>query len=358
MSKQSELVKRILLERKNYNDLESIAIACKILFKAVLEDEEAAKELLNKPNRFVQNLGRVIKFDALIRFKQKYPHLVEQLIHAGFPPNDFAKLMEESVPPASNAAEALAKVDDGRTKLAIDHNPHVKLVKEQPSVDFNGNTYPIVTRHTRQFNNMLFSAGASTSREIIQLDPCSRILKGIYARLKETICIGESTNEILLHVLRVTSDIFQSTHEEIITRSRGRKKSEPTIIALDEYIAAKVGVCRHHALLNAYLLSRLTEDQMLRGDVIHHRQNFREGVHVWNLFRDNNDGKLYSLDSLWYKGVSLADVKPGTLDVIYHCSVEKEIYKRFGKAQVDVVHDKDATLSLEAEVSSIKMSGP
>ena len=91
MSKQSELVKRILLERKNYNDLESIAIACKILFKAVLEDEEAAKELLNKPNRFVQNLGRVIKFDALIRFKQKYPHLVEQLIHAGFPPNDFAK---------------------------------------------------------------------------------------------------------------------------------------------------------------------------------------------------------------------------------------------------------------------------
>lgn len=89
-------------------------------------------------------------------------------------------------------------------------------------------------------------------------------------------------------------------------------------------------------------MSRLVEDGILQGQVIHQRHFFPDrGVHTWNLFRDTKDGKLYSLDSLWKNVTSLAD-NPGDLNKRYRLDVESSIQAAFGKFQLPSKQKTDA----------------
>lgn len=111
------------------------------------------------------------------------------------------------------------------------------------------------------------------------------------------------------------------------------KEGHP-VISLDEFMQSGMGICRHHTLLNTYLMSRLVEDGILQGEVIHQRHSFQKnGAHTWNLFRDTKDGTLYSLDSLWNNVTSLAD-NPGDLNRLYGFDVESGIKAAFGAFQL------------------------
>ncbi|KTD75615.1 hypothetical protein [Legionella waltersii] len=225
-----------------------------------------------------------------------------------------------------------------RTVLAVDH--HKDLIIEAHGrkwIHYQNQYYPIVSRDLRHFNQRVFSVGSSSSREILMLDPDSQPLKDAYTELRKKIKVGASTLETLQEIAKVTQKLFpdiETTHADIFVQ-KSLKMGNP-FLSLSLFMQHGIGVCRQHALLNAYLMSRLVEDKLLDGEVIHQRHTFPEqGAHVWNLFRDAKDGKLYSLDSLWKHVVSLAD-NPGSLNQLYGLDVEKGIKDVFGEFRLPI----------------------
>lgn len=356
MTDKSKLVAKIIANRRNIKK-EDFPMVCNMLFKLAIEDREAADVLIKDPNRLIQAFEQYIPKTDLIQFGRLYPDLIELLIkNARISPSlakeirlvkvelefpRIIKLKEES------HEHLRSDPLDGRTRQAVENNRFVKLVAGKPVVDYNGAQYPLVTRKTRNFVQTLFSAGSSNSREIIMLDPSSKLLQSIYDRLKTRIPRGASTLEILKIVSLLTQEQFRDDNvDDFIAQ---RLNQGENFLSLDEFIREGKGVCRHHTLLNAYLLSRLVQDKMIEGEVIHHRQNFESGAHTWDLFRDSKDGKLYSLDSLWKNVTSLAD-QPGALDRLYRCPVEQNIFSRYGAAQ-KVIADKSKPIEwLDAEL--------
>ncbi|MGE0634759.1 MAG: hypothetical protein AB7O96_20265 [Pseudobdellovibrionaceae bacterium] len=71
-------------------------------------------------------------------------------------------------------------------------------------------------------------------------------------------------------------------------------------IPIDHFIEKGIGVCRHHALIAAYILDRLTyeEPPLLKGAVQHMRDNIFRGAHVWVTFVSES-GTKWHIDTLW-----------------------------------------------------------
>ncbi len=213
----------------------------------------------------------------------------------------------------NNKSRIAARLNE-RTFRAIANNPKVKLNNNQPGVIINNRFVPMITRNTRDFNQTLCSVGESDKREILLLEPQNPILDALYHALKNDIKQIDGTKQILTKVMYLTRLCFPETKPDLYIEAR--IKDGRSVIKLHEMILAQNGVCRHHALLNAYLLSRLVEDKILHGQVIHHRQNFENAAaHTWNLFCEEN-GKVYSLDSLWNNLTCITD-SPGALDKLY-----------------------------------------
>jgi hypothetical protein len=223
-----------------------------------------------------------------------------------------------------------------RTVLAVDKYRGVIVeVNGVKQVRYQNAYYPMVNRDLRNFNQRVFSLGASSSREILMLDPESQALKDAYAELLKNIIKGASTLDIIKEISKVTQKVFpeiETSHLKTFV-SKLLQNGTP-FVSLSTFMTARIGVCRQHALLNAYLMSKLVEDKLLQGEVIHQRHTFPgQGAHTWNLFRDAKDGKLYSLDSLWKSVASLAD-NPGTLNQLYGLDVETGIKGAFGDFQL------------------------
>lgn len=185
---------------------------------------------------------------------------------------------------------------EGRTRLMVEANRNIRM--HQNRAEFfdprEKRWYPCVTRHIRNFNQRLYSAGSAKSREIIKLDPSSPLLGEKYNNLLLRISQHEpkplSIEQILRYVAKTTRGCFPSADDPLLYQGQ--------VVGLDTLIANGHGVCRHHTLLNCYLISRLIEEGLIKGEIIHHRQNLdTRGAHTWNIIKAN--GKIYSLDSLW-----------------------------------------------------------
>ncbi|KTD70797.1 hypothetical protein [Legionella tucsonensis] len=236
----------------------------------------------------------------------------------------------------NNAEQAQPPARMDRTKLAFQHHYNrIKMFHGGPCIKYQDSYSPVVTRDVRNFNQRVFSIGSSSNREMILLDPEAESLKKLYTELRQNIKKDATTLEILQEISKLTQKTFPISHQVLLKEfvEKHLKEGNP-VISLDEFMQAGMGVCRHHALLNAYLMSRLVEDGILQGEVIHQRHSFpKEGVHTWNLFRDTKDGTLYSLDSLWKNVTSLAD-NPGDLNRLYDFDVESGIKAAFGAFQL------------------------
>lgn len=306
MTQQADQVRALIDGRKSIKpeDLDSSAM---LMFSLALKEHDAAEEMLRIPNRLVQTLSLCVKKQDFIDFAQKYPDLIEKLI-------EYALLDNEDIVLANRMREHAPL--SGRTQL-LKAVPDVKIVGEDYFYNYGGKDCPVVTRRTRVFSaQILFSIGASGTREYIKLDPESPKLKTHYNRLMTMLTPGMSTEDILKQVSLITQGIFVSTDvDDYIAKNLA---SGNMVIGLDEFAREGLGVCRHHTLLNAYFLSRLVRDHKLMGEVIHHRQDIPGGAHTWNLFIDNKSTpkKLYSLDSLWKSLICLSD-NPGALDKLY-----------------------------------------
>jgi hypothetical protein len=240
----------------------------------------------------------------------------------------------------------------GRTQLAIQGNPLIRDRNNTKGIKLGNEFIPMVTRETRDFNKKLCSVGSSLSREVILLDPNDQLLRTHYEKLKIQLPpITDPDPQVILEkVKKLTRDCFIEKKPDSFIKENIRNGKQ--IISLSEFISKKQGVCRHHALLNAYFLSRLVQDGLLQGEVIHHRQNFDQGAHTWNIFHAKN-GKVYSLDSFWDNVTCITD-NPGALDSLYSHNVEAKIKKMHFAVRVKESDVKEQRKSIAQAAAILK----
>lgn len=338
MPSHFEIIENYLKERALYKTPQQLSQVIPTIYASVLEDKKAAELLLKEPNRLIQNLKHHIKPEQLRLFLLKYPDLeasFQKMTGLSEDEMNLLRKLNKAEQPKVDGVPPVVRSEMNRTKLAVQHNERIKFIHGQPHINYQNNDYPVATRDLRNFNQRVFSAGTSSSREVLMLDPDSKALKDLYSELRQAIKQGATTKEILEEISKLTKKTFPISQDARLSEfiAEHLKKSSP-FISLDSFMQAGIGLCRHHSLLNAYLMSRLVEDGILQGQVIHQRHSFpNRGVHTWNLFRDTKDGKLYSLDSLWKNVTSLAD-NPGDLNKLYRLDVESSIQAAFGKFQL------------------------
>lgn len=228
-----------------------------------------------------------------------------------------------------------------------------------PNISADGkkfDDYDILTSETNSFNKKIAYVGASlqTTREILLLNPNSEKLIALYSQLrkylrKHFIESEESMLEAvvifirqLLHTpekknipdkinefLHVWLEKYQDDFSKITTTTDDIKIP---IVPIEEFIENKFCFCRHYSLLTAFLLSKLTEDNLLNGEVFHQRSDLKIGPHSWVIVRTevNHQQLIYIVDTTsWEK--------------IYELKTHRLLLIRvYGKEVVDAMVEKYA----------------
>lgn len=339
-----QMTRFILKNRTKISDHEQIKKISLYLFSLAITNKKAAEAFLEENHRFLHVLASIVSEEQLMKFSRaNSQELVDKLVlYAKLDGALAAKMRNAGLnKPKNDEVNAYLQIirnkqeqeprqpippENGRTLLAIKNNKEVVKKYGEYGVNVSDEFIPIVTRHTRDFNKKLYSVGSSNSREIILLDPEDKILQELYTILKKKLGHSSNPTEILEVVKTLTKTCFaDNSPDQFISSNLAQGKK---VISLSEFILHGQGVCRHHTLLNSYFLSRLVSDGILQGEVIHHRQDFDKGAHTWSLFHDRENGKVYSLDSLWNNLTCITD-NPGSLNRLYNSNVEDEIHSRY-----------------------------
>lgn len=238
-----------------------------------------------------------------------------------------------------------------RMKDAIQSLPNYDSTRNQLLVE--GNQYTPLTGGSSNFSGMrVASCGSSTHREIILLDPeNSPILMAKYARLKELLsdrkAEGEMTESDILEFVKnfVMINIFHGDPDTLDSLLK-EKEIKPTLIEgttpfipIDQFIDKGVGVCRHHSMVMAFLLDKLTKDPpdqpLLSGAVQYMRSNVEGGgAHAWVTYVNQN--QKFHLDSLWNVFSEFSEV-----------SERMKLAKEYGLEAIDLQCARAAALGHE-----------
>jgi hypothetical protein len=144
------------------------------------------------------------------------------------------------------------------------------------------------------------------------LDECFRALCGSGLRNN----INEITNNLLCLSRFVKKSVLLSKdikdlstivgdQRNTIMAVEGATPNRVTVVNLKRFIEAKMGLCRHHAMLVCYLLQRMKMSNILpEGEIIHfrmvlkskHRPNYSVG-HSFVLYRRPDHQEIYVVDS-------------------------------------------------------------
>ena len=97
-------------------------------------------------------------------------------------------------------------------------------------------------------------------------------------------------------VYETVDDVFIRRSEESLDNFReSRGIVDDKKVALDAFIAAGVGVCRHMALTAGVLLEKLIEEGYLRGRASVNRNSYNHSAHEWARFEESVGG-IYIID--------------------------------------------------------------
>lgn len=216
MPSHFEIIENYLKERTLYKTPQQLSQIMPTIYASVLEDKKAAELLLKEPNRLIQNLKQHIKPEQLRLFLLKYPDLEASFQKmAGLSEDEMSLLrkLNKAEQPKVGDVPPVVPSNMNRTKLAVQYNDRIKIIHGQPHIHYQNNDYPVVTRDLRNFNQRVFSAGTSPSREILMLDPDSKVLKDLYSELRQAIKQGATTKEILEEISKLTNKAFpQDAH--------------------------------------------------------------------------------------------------------------------------------------------------
>lgn len=200
--------------------------------------------------------------------------------------------------------------------LKIDGKDHQVISADV--VDFADNTLPLV------------SCGSSASRELILLDPShSPLLQKCYhdylrflnlSRVKLGKDKLDAKELVFLTEAFMSNHVFPSnSHAEkevddfvdgYLQKPDCKKLDQQPCIPIDAFLQAKIGVCRHHSLVAAYLMDRFIqhhpEQCSFQGKVQIQRDQVIGGAHAW-VSLICKDGSTFCMDSLNHIMGDLAD---------------------------------------------------
>lgn len=206
------------------------------------------------------------------------------------------------------------------------------LVKHMPGYDADDSTLslhgkkytPISSKTRNYYDEPVASCGSSVGcREILVLDPSnSPVLANHLDRIQSILSAkGHSEDQIIKCVVDYVRDKIFPTHsdrnlgervEAVVNFAKTDKTASKIdvfghivpILPIDHFITRKVGVCRHHALVVAYILdglTKLTSDKtgkpFLKGIVQHIRDEVPGGAHAWVTYTTST--RKVHIDTLW-----------------------------------------------------------
>lgn len=317
MPKHYESVKAMIADRKQIPSHELKHQVLKAIDMALASKEDALA-LVETPNRIVQAVFGVVPFKlmVLIADYKDDDEFITRLFRAieGTAASQPMKTHLEALKREAQGGSYLEKKSthstrDTRTHAMGVHNPDVYQVKEKPGffLQAEDKSYPVVDRATRDFTHPIVSAG-SGNREHILLDVDNQVLDEVYRRFVKSLAPEGVLSNILLQLGAHTKKLFQSKDVSGLERVNEN-------VPLSRFMLERRGVCRHHSLLNAYILSRMSKDERLPSslqrtvseiEVIHHRQSINGGAHTWNIVKSPS-GEVFNVDSLWRNGVFALD---------------------------------------------------
>ncbi|MBA2648628.1 MAG: hypothetical protein H0U75_03335 [Legionella sp.] len=154
---------------------------------------------------------------------------------------------------------------------------------KQEGVRLNQGFFPLVTADRHQFNTKLLIHG-----ENIFLEPTSLILKALYQELNKRLKINndKETFNILSLVKEFTRHCFSVGNIPLTV--------EDKFYSISYFIYTGRGDDKQHSLLNAYFLSRLIDDNLLKGEISYHQEPNLGSA--WTIFHDV-ESQIYTLDS-------------------------------------------------------------
>ena len=232
--------------------------------------------------------------------------------------------------------------------------------------------YVTVSGNAQGFSSMRFASCGSSTREVILLDPKnSPALEAKYEILRQQLdTLARSQNvplapeQVLKHIMTfVRVNVFPSCRDhdlventdKLVNKARVDKKHELTenrdnpglpipLMPIDDFINAGLGVCRHHALVTAYLMDRLTKEPVgkpyLEGTIQHMRDNVPGGAHVWTTFipraNPNQLPQKWHLDTLWGTVENFATPEGfASLKRSYGDAIDRQQNRTMGAAQIN-----------------------
>ncbi len=157
---------------------------------------------------------------------------------------------------------------------------------------------PIIGRD-RKVDGGVYLGGSEREAVVVdgKKDPAiERVYQELIKRRKQAeIQRGESFKEgVLKEVWRLVSQVMPY-NEQKVQEIEASLPEPDTKIYLSAFIGG--GVCRHQALLTAYLLERLSEEKLVGGKVSVDRNYVPgEGGHAWVRY-ENSGGDVFILDS-------------------------------------------------------------
>lgn len=189
-------------------------------------------------------------------------------------------------------------IQDNRTALAVMRVKNSSLYSPPqpgaPNGFYAGRR--IIGRGTSISGGVYLGGG---SREVIMVDESvaedKAILDNIYQDLlKRREVAGKSFKEgIIQTVFEVVKTYlpYDSRKTSMISRSVG----QDGLISLCRFIEQRAGVCRHQALLAAYLLERLVREGKLSGKASAERNSVLGFVHAWARY-ESSKGTVFIID--------------------------------------------------------------
>lgn len=214
---------------------------------------------------------------------------------------------------------------NARSVRMKDHlSPLPNYIEKSGILKIEGKDFRVIDSEVNEFNIPLVSCGLSSSREMILLDPNnSPLLLAHYNNFDHLIArymqgkgkdqlspedLINITNMFMCNCVFPRSNNMESQVDDLVEKC----KQDPTIskvnfqpcIPIDVFLKEKSGVCRHHALVGAYLLDRYIQEHAdtcsFKGKVQIMRDNvngFLKGGHAWlTLVCSNN--KNFCIDTL------------------------------------------------------------
>lgn len=270
---------------------ETFSMEQKVGFKGVIEGKPIVIGRENYTNRF--NYPNTVSRD---HFSVTYEN-GELFIRNMRPTNNTAVTAHLAVSREPKREVMRHIVEDRRTRAVEDR------IQQHPNYGEKDDTapygyylnHPILGRASTSVEDGVYMGGSA--REAILVDGKSvamrRVYEGVESELRRSF-----TRDETLHIGIILSKVMTSVQDVMPydgpkTANISGQHYGDKLVGLSTYLEERAGVCRHQALMAAYILENLINDGHMAGVVGVERNTVEDlgGTHAWAVYKSRHNGK-------------------------------------------------------------------